>query len=357
MEKCLKKLVLEAGATGFQNQEKGGWEPVGPSGRKTVPGGLDWRQPGVYSQSPEGQNDNSGYNPSGHEVEMEIPGQEEKGAPLKRNRWPQTLVKIAAALVFFAPFVCSAEYIKAVNYFGKSWPIAFWNSDLSEVSADFRTIQEDGFNAIILIVPWGEFQPGVDPIRFNDEAYRRLSMVCNKAHSAGFKVFLRVSYNADYYPHVQLPNSERANSLITGNSLIPAGVKYLETIDEATRECSNGVFISWEDFSLVIFTATTLETLEERTAYSKHLGYAAWINRNANSDYKPELVFWPSGTREFTPIGLQLSPSSTVLLSGGSERSSQGPESPSSRLPEPAFSDTSPFLGDIGIVFSGAAAA
>ena len=59
---------------------------------------------------------------------------------------------------------------------------------------------------------------------------------------------------------------------------------------------------------------------------------------------QPELVFWPSGTREYTPMGLQLSPSSTVLLSGGSERSSPGPESPSSRLPEPAFSDTSPFL-------------
>ena len=226
------------------------------------------------------------YNPLGHEVKMEIPGQEEKGAPLKRNRWPQTLVKIAAALVFFAPFVCSAEYIKAVNYLGKSWPIAFWNSDLSEVSTDFRTIQEDGFNAIILLVPWGEFQPGVDPIRFNDEAYRQLSMVCNKAHPAGFKVFLRVSYSEDFYPHVQLTNRERANSLMTGNPLIPAWVKYLETIDEATRECSNGVFISWEDFSYVIYTATNLETLEERTAYSKHLGYAAWINRNANSDYK-----------------------------------------------------------------------
>jgi hypothetical protein len=53
MESCLKELVLDAEATGFQDPEKGGWEPVGPSGRKTLPGGLDWRQPGVYSQPPE----------------------------------------------------------------------------------------------------------------------------------------------------------------------------------------------------------------------------------------------------------------------------------------------------------------
>jgi hypothetical protein len=60
MESCLKKLVLDAEATGFQDPEKGGWEPVGPSGRKTLPGGLDWRQTGVHWQPPGGQKTNSG---------------------------------------------------------------------------------------------------------------------------------------------------------------------------------------------------------------------------------------------------------------------------------------------------------
>jgi len=55
MESCLKKLVLDAEATGFQDPEKDGWEPVRPFGRKTQPGGLDWRQTGVYSQPPGGQ--------------------------------------------------------------------------------------------------------------------------------------------------------------------------------------------------------------------------------------------------------------------------------------------------------------
>ena len=42
MERCLKKLVLDAQAMSFWDSEKGGWEPEGPSGRKTVLGGLDW---------------------------------------------------------------------------------------------------------------------------------------------------------------------------------------------------------------------------------------------------------------------------------------------------------------------------
>jgi len=60
MESCLKKLVLEAAATGFQDPEKGGCEPVGHLGENNVLGGLDWREAGVYLQPPEGQKTNSG---------------------------------------------------------------------------------------------------------------------------------------------------------------------------------------------------------------------------------------------------------------------------------------------------------
>ena len=52
MEGCLKKLVLKAEAMGFGDPWKGGWEPMGASGRKTVPEGLDWKQSGVCSQPP-----------------------------------------------------------------------------------------------------------------------------------------------------------------------------------------------------------------------------------------------------------------------------------------------------------------
>ena len=33
-QRTVQKLILEAEATSFQDPEKGGWEPVGPSGRK-----------------------------------------------------------------------------------------------------------------------------------------------------------------------------------------------------------------------------------------------------------------------------------------------------------------------------------
>ena len=43
LKPCMSFLTTRA----FGDSEKGGWEPVGPSGRKTMPGGFAWRQPRV----------------------------------------------------------------------------------------------------------------------------------------------------------------------------------------------------------------------------------------------------------------------------------------------------------------------
>ena len=60
MEICLKKLVLDAGATGFQEPwkaVKSRWDRLGEN---IVFGGLSWRHMGVQLQQPEGQKTNSG---------------------------------------------------------------------------------------------------------------------------------------------------------------------------------------------------------------------------------------------------------------------------------------------------------
>ncbi len=49
MESCLKKLVLDAPETGFQDAERAERKPLVPPGRELVPGGIHWRQMGVDS--------------------------------------------------------------------------------------------------------------------------------------------------------------------------------------------------------------------------------------------------------------------------------------------------------------------
>ena len=52
-----------------------------------------------------------------------------------------------------------SAYLKSVTYFGDEWPINYWGSEDENMSSNFAKIKEDGFNSIILVIPWREFQP------------------------------------------------------------------------------------------------------------------------------------------------------------------------------------------------------
>ena len=192
------------------------------------------------------------------------------------------------ALAFFCCASAGAgatEYIKGVTYFGSAWPINFWNSNLHRSEADFKEIKSDGFNAVVLVIPWGEFQPGVDPIRYNEEAYRRLAKVCQAAKTNGLKVFLRVSYLWDMYPGRQLPNMERTNALIASDALMPAWQQYLARIGTATKDCAAGSFISWEDFWSIIHLVEVAASELESASVSRKVGFDTWSRKHADGDF------------------------------------------------------------------------
>ncbi len=172
-----------------------------------------------------------------------------------------------------------------VTYFGKSWPVAFWNSDLRGTEADFKQIRSDGFNTLVLVVPWGEFQPGVAPIRFNDAAYARLSKLCKHAKANGLQVMLRVSYLWDFHPDVQMPNHERSNTLLTGDGLLPAWRSYLQRIGQATTHCTPTSFLSWEDFWPIVQWIAAEHSPENAANISKSIGFDSWVRKSTARDY------------------------------------------------------------------------
>ena len=59
-------------------------------------------------------------------------------------------------------------------------------------------IARDGFNNIILVVPWREFQPGMSPCTYNQYAWDKLDRVMDAAAARGLSVMLRVGYTWDY---------------------------------------------------------------------------------------------------------------------------------------------------------------
>lgn len=194
---------------------------------------------------------------------------------------------MVAATCWLAVSAAASEskYIKAVTYFGAAWPINFWNSNLNRAAADFKEIKADGFNAVVLVVPWGEFQPGLDPVRFNDDAYRRLTTVCRTAQQHKLQVYLRVAYLWDMYPGRQMPNIERVNALVSNDTLMPAWQQYLKRIGNATEGCANGSFISWEDFWSVIHWAESVKTEQDGAALSRLVGFDAWARKHAERSF------------------------------------------------------------------------
>jgi hypothetical protein len=190
-----------------------------------------------------------------------------------------------------------AQYVRAVNYFGSAWPVNYWNSDLSSAEKDFEQIKADGFNAIIISVPWGEFQPGLNPVRFNENAFRLLDGICGKAKARNLNVFMRVSYLHDMYPGVEMPGSQRFDSLMAGDALMPAWKQYLKKIAATTKSCSSGAFISWEDYWHSIETLSAAGGGPHSMATARNFGLEKWLMENADEGFKK------SNQEEFKRVG------------------------------------------------------
>lgn len=173
-----------------------------------------------------------------------------------------------------------------MTYFGAASPVTFWNSDLNRVTDDFKEIRTDGFNSVILVVPWGEFQPSLQPERLNADAFDRLAKVCKAANAQQLQVYMRVSYLHDHYPDEQFAGDKRAVMLLSNDRLMPSWVRYMQQIQSATKGCANGSFLSWEDFWIVFKHIEDAEVGFRERAISKEYGYDAWVRRHADQAYR-----------------------------------------------------------------------
>ena len=84
------------------------------------------------------------------------------------------------------------------------------------MESNMEKIAEDGFNSIILVVPWREFQPNTISETYNENAFKRLDEVMDCADRHGLLVVLRLGYSWDYYGSYELP--KRFANVVAKNS-------------------------------------------------------------------------------------------------------------------------------------------
>lgn len=169
--------------------------------------------------------------------------------------------------------------IAAATYFGHAWPVNFWTSDLTSAPQDFRQISRDGFNAIVLVVPWGYFQPTVSPPTYNWSAFARLKQLIRQAQQADLGVLVRVSYMWDDPAHDQYPGMIRFERLLSDPHVYSAWLSYMATVDKICRQYSNfwGGYISWEDFDTLFLEASSAKSAQQRQALATQSGYDTWL--------------------------------------------------------------------------------
>lgn len=161
----------------------------------------------------------------------------------------------AAAFLFTTGFARAEEhasgaagYLKSATYYSNDWIINFWNSESSNMDEELAQIAQDGFNNIILVVPWREFQPKTSPCTYNDYAWEKLDRVMEAAAARNLSVMLRVGYTWDYFGRDNVLN--RYRSLMYDESIRGAWLEYTGRLYERASAHENfcGGFLTWEDF-------------------------------------------------------------------------------------------------------------
>lgn len=191
--------------------------------------------------------------------------------------------------------VMAAEtYKKAVTYASDAWVINFWNTESDHMEEELAAIAADGFNAIVLAIPWREFQPSMEPIWYNTYAFDKLDRVMEAANRQGLRVDFRVGYTWDYYGKEESKN--RFRQLLYGGKTRNAWISYAQKLYETGSAYENfdGGFITWEDFW------NYLEDLNgfgeaERIEEARKIGYQDYLEAHYSLEeistyYKGETV-------------------------------------------------------------------
>lgn len=174
------------------------------------------------------------------------------------------------------------DYVKAVHYFSDAWPINFWNSELDDLENEMQQIKNDGFNTIILVIPWKEFQTTTNPITYNEYPLKKLELIMNEAKRNDLYVMARIGYTWDFYnDDIENVLLDRYYAIMYDDGVEAAWMDYASVLYKTLKGYSNflGGFMCWEDFWNNVYIAKAV-TLENNVVIAEQMGYQAWVKEN-----------------------------------------------------------------------------
>ncbi len=168
-----------------------------------------------------------------------------------------------------------AEYVRAAHWFGSGWAVNFWSTRLeARAHDDFRRIREDGFNTIVLLVPWPGFAPDPRDGSLDPQRRERLLALIRLAAEHDLDVVLRTSYAWDALAD---DSAQRLTRLWVDPAYYRGWLGYLDSVWQAVADEPNVRFgfFSWEDLWAVMSFAEAGES--ERRQAAGDSGYRQWL--------------------------------------------------------------------------------
>ncbi len=230
------------------------------------------------------------------------------------RRWTAGAVLLAALTILFGGGFSDAAqysrgqagYLKSATYYSDDWVVNFWNSESARMEEELARIAGDGFNNIILVVPWREFQPELSPCTYGAYAWEKLDRVMSAAAGQGLSVMLRVGYTWDYAGEESV--LKRYQQLLTDRQTRLAWRAYAERLYMRASAHENfcGGFLCWEDFWNFTDTAAALGSGERSRQLAQSSGYASYLKTHYSLEeigtyYGREFasyeeIYFPSGS-------------------------------------------------------------
>lgn len=198
-------------------------------------------------------------------------------------------------------------YLRGAHWFGDAWAVNFWNSNLERsVESDFKKIRDDGFNTVVLVVPWPGFAPLVHESGLKQERVDRLKKLIRTAAKAQLKVVLRPGYAWDGAVD---DSATRLTQVWIDERAYQAWLGYFKSIWEAVGSEPNleFAFFSWEDLWAV--TGFGDATEEQRHALAQSSGFRAWLEDHHDLAAVSRLYGVSFSTWQDVPIPSRAQPS------------------------------------------------
>ena len=171
--------------------------------------------------------------------------------PSAHRATPEAAVPASAAdTTNDAPWPRPEPPLRATHWFGDHWAKNLINAFRREdVAGQFATIREDGFDTVILVVSWADFQPRFSPCcRYDERAFDRLGFLLDAADRDGLRVMLRIGYAWGFHPESP-PTLERVHRLMNEPAARSAFLDFVDRIAllARNRQHVSMSFMSWED--------------------------------------------------------------------------------------------------------------